>query len=114
MKRRTIKTSFLFFVMLLELSTQAQEENLFRYFDQAAITLTQRQSNLLTAIKKRPTSVEVHLVQMDHLSSLLNRQAISLNLPTWTGRTTLKYLGQAEGEGIGFTWTGTLAGQEGP
>jgi len=114
MKGRIVTTSILFFIILLEISTQAQEENLFRYFDQAAITLTQRQSNLLTAIKKRPTSVEVHLVQMDHLSSLLNRQAISLNLPTWTGRTTLKYLGQAEGEGIGFTWTGTLAGQEGP
>jgi len=110
MKRIMINTGTLV-VFLFQSLAPAQAQDLFRYVDPNSVGMTQRQSELLTTIRNRPTSIDVHLVRINDLSSLSDRQSLSLNFPTEFRESSINYINRPR-EGA-FSWFGSIGNGEG-
>jgi hypothetical protein len=98
----------LFLLTFLNLcsSSSSQENGLFRYIDKNAARLNSRQTEIFARIQKRPTTIQIHMVRIDNLLQLQNRQSLILNLP---GRSNIdaRVSDVFSREQNRFTWRGS-------
>lgn len=71
-------------MILLSTSVFAQNGELFKYFNESEIKLSEHQQKLFKSIKARPQSQEVHLIKFIHLNFDTDREYFHINLPEKT------------------------------